>query len=263
MASPLVNMMEAYMSSDLAVVHPNAAGIDFGRKEIFVSVGDATFKRFSTFTEGYEEAIKYLQSKGVTTVAMEPAGVNWVMLYSMLEDAGLDPWLVDGAHFRNVPGRKSDVSDCQWLQQLHRYGLLTRSAVPGPDIRALRVYVRHRNSLIADAARQIQHMGKALQRMNIMLDTVISSIVSESGLRIIGAILGGERNPEALVQLCDEQIIQTKRAEVLASLRGTYRTEHIFALAQALETWQFLQQQIRHCDQEIEKSLQNIKDDVG
>jgi transposase len=250
------------MASDLAVVHSNAAGIDIGSREIFVSVGDATVKRFSTFTEGYEEAIKYLQSKGVTTVAMESTGVYWVMLYSMLEDAGLEPWLVNGAHTRNVPGRKSDVSDCQWLQQLHRFGLLHRSAVPGPEIRALRVYVRQRDVLIADAARQIQHMGKALEQMNIKLDTVISSLVSESGLRIIGAILGGERNPEVLVQLCDKRIIQAKRAEVLASLRGTYRAEHIFTLAQALETWQFQQQQIRHCDKEIEKALQTITDDL-
>jgi transposase len=251
------------MAPPLSVIHPHAAGIDIGSREIFIAIDDGVVQRFSTFTSGYEEAIAYLTLHGISTVAMESTGVYWVTLYSMIEEAGLEPWLVNGAHVHNVPGRKSDVSDCQWIQQLHRFGLLRRSAVPTTEVRELRTYVRQRDTLIADASRQVQHMGKALEQMNIKLQNVISSLVGESGFRMIIAMLEGERDPENLLRLCDVKIVKNKRAEVLASLRGHYRADQLFALRQAVETWEFLQRQIRDCDREIEKRLQSITKDLS
>ena len=183
------------MRKALEVIHPHAAGIDIGSRSFFVDAGEEEFKIFPTYTEGCHGVRDYLLSKGVTTVAMESTGVFWVVLYSVLEEAGIDVYLVNGREVRNVPGRKSDVKDCQWLRQLHAYGLLTKSFIPNDNIRILRSYMRLRQDHIRASATQINLMQKALTLMNIRLAEAINDITGASGLRIIEKIISGETIP--------------------------------------------------------------------
>ena len=246
----------------LRQIHAHAAGIDVGSESIFISVGPDQVRQFDTFTASLEQARDYLIEQGITSVAMEATGVYWVALYELLEASGLEVIVVNGAHVKNVPGRKSDVLDCQWLQQLHRHGLLRGSFIPDEAMRRLRTYVRLRDDHIEMGASHIQHMQKALDLMNIKLHEVISQIHGVSGLRVIEAILSGERDPERLAELCEAQILKKKRARVIASLVGTYKEEHLFALAQALTAWRFYQDQICACDREIERHLEELTRDI-
>lgn len=176
----------------------------------------------------------------------------------MLEEAGIEVYLVNGREVRNVPGRKSDVKDCQWLRQLHSYGLLRKSFIPDDKIRTLRSYTRLRQDHIRALATQVHLMQKSFTQMNIRLAEVISDITGASGLRIIQAILQGERNPDVLVSLCENSILKRKRELVLKALEGNYRPEHLFALKQAYDTWQHYQQLMLECDKQIEKLLEEI-----
>ena len=196
-------------------IREKAAGIDIGAQKVFVSVESQEVKSFYTFTEDFEKLCEYLLKYGIETVAMEATGVYWNILYEMLEETGIDVWLVDGRQTKQVPGRKTDVKDCQWIQQLHSYGLLKRCFVAEADIKELRVYQRLREDHIRSASMHINHMQKALTEMNIRLKEVLSQVHGASGLAIIKAILNGERDKDTLLKLCHQSILKTKKEEIL------------------------------------------------
>jgi transposase len=241
-------------------IRKNASGIDIGAKNIFVSVESDPVKSFETFTESFYEARDYLLSKGIETVAMESTGVYWVILYEILEQSGLDVWLVDGKQTRQVPGRKTDVKDCQWIQQLHSYGLLNRCFVPEDTVKEIRSYQRMREDHIRSASMHINHMQKSLTEMNIRLKEVLSQIHGASGMSIIEAILAGERNAEKLLALCHVSIREKKAEAVRKSLNGYYTQSGLFALKQAYAGYQFYQQQIKACDQQLQETMEKIND---
>jgi transposase len=236
-------------------IHPHAAGIDVGSTKIFVALPGEPPSCFDTFTAGFEAARDHLRERAVSTVAMEATGVYWLALYEVLEAAGIEVCVVNGAHARNLPGRKSDVSDSQWLAELHAHGLLRPSFVAPEEVRRLRSYQRLRDDHIEMASAHVLHMQKAFELLNIKLHHVISSLTGASGLRIVRAILDGERDAQKLALLCDERILKTKHERVLLSLQAVWRSEHLFALRQGLEGWEFYQTQIAACDREIERIL--------
>jgi hypothetical protein len=240
------------------VLNPKAAAIDVGSEKLHVSIAGGLPKVFNTFTVDVFALRDWLKSEGVTTVAMEATGVYWLYLYEVLEAAGFEVVVVNGRHVQNVPGRKSDMSDPQWLSTLHAHGLLRGGFVPPAAIRSLQDYQRQRADHITMAASHVQHMQKALERMNIKFHDVISDLVGVSGRRVIDAILAGERKPETLAELCDEQILNKKRAAVIESLRGCWKEEQLFALRQAVELWDFYQKKIEECDRRLETALHQL-----
>lgn len=235
-----------------------AAGIDIGSRKVFVSIEGDEVRSFFTFTEDFENLRGYLVENAIETVAMESTGVYWGILYEMLEEAGIDVWLVDGAQTKQVPGRKTDVKDCQWIQQLHSYGLLNRCFVADSDIKELRIYQRLREDHIRSASMHINHMQKALIEMNIRLPEVLSQVHGVSGLAIIKAILDGERDKEKLLRLCDKKIIKNKSEDVLKSLNGRYTKSGLFALKQAFDSYQFYQNQIKQCDMMLQEVIKRM-----
>jgi transposase len=241
-------------------IRENAAGIDIGAKKVFVSVEGQEVKNFFTFTEDLEQVRDYLLKNKIKTVAMEATGVYWNILYEILAEAGLDVWLVDGRQTKQVPGRKTDVKDCQWIQQLHSYGLLNRCYVVESDVKELRSYQRLREDHIRSASMHVNHMQKALTEMNIRLTEVLSQIHGTSGLAIIEAILKGERNKEKLLKMCHSSIIKNKKEEVLKSLNGKYTQAGLFALQQAFDSYNFYQNQIQQCDQMLDKVIKRMGD---
>jgi transposase len=241
-------------------IRENAAGIDIGAKKVFVSVEEHEVKSFFTFTEDLEQLRDYLLKHKIETVAMEATGVYWNILYEILEETGIDVWLVDGRQTKQVPGRKTDVKDCQWIQQLHSYGLLNRCFVVESDIKELRSYQRLREDHIRSAAMHVNHMQKALTEMNIRLKEVLSQIHGASGLAIIEAILKGERNKDTLLRMCHSSIIKNKKEEVLKSLNGKYTQAGLFALQQAFDSYTFYQHQIQQCDQMLDKVIKRMGD---
>lgn len=249
------------MKQNLEIVHPFAAGIDIGSKNFYVDAGEENIRVFPTFTEDCNALRDYLLSQKITTVAMESTGVYWVILYSVLEEAGIEVYLVNGRDVKNLPGRKSDVKDCQWLRQLHSYGLLRKSFIPKSDIRVVRSYLRLRQDHIRAVATQVHLMQKALTQMNIRLTDVLSDITGASGLRMLEAIVSGERNPEVLLSLCVTQLKDKKGDLILKSLQGHYREEHLFALRQALGTWHYYNNLINEIDEEVSKQLANMTKD--
>lgn len=249
------------MKKNLEIVHPFAAGIDIGSKNFYVDAGEENIRVFPTFTEDCNALRDYLLSQKITTVAMESTGVYWVILYSVLEESGIEVYLVNGRDVKNLPGRKSDVKDCQWLRQLHSYGLLRKSFIPQSDIRVVRSYLRLRQDHIRSVATQVHLMQKALTQMNIRLTDVLSDITGASGLRMLEAIVSGERNPEVLLSLCVNQLKDKKGDLILKSLQGHYREEHLFALRQALGTWHYYNNLINEIDEEVSKQLANMTKD--
>ena len=242
-------------------VYPNNAGIDIGSEKIFIGIEGKEVVSYNTYTDSYTKVIEYLKGNKITTVAMEATGVYWMALYDMIEASGIKVSLVNPREVRNVPGRKSDVADCQWIQQLHSFGLLRECFIPEDEIRELRQYVRLRNDYIGLAAQHTQHMQKALDLMNIKLHNVISQITGASGMRILKAIIEGERNPEIMLSLCEAIIQKNKREEVIMSLNGNYRSEYIFLLEQAIICYEFFQERIIQCDKKIQCQLEKmIKD---
>ena len=239
-------------------IRKNAAGIDIGAKKVFVAIEGQEVRSFYTFTEDFEKLCHYFFENDIKTVAMEATGVYWSILYEMLEEGGIDVWLVDGRQTKQVPGRKTDVKDCQWIQQLHSYGLLNRCFVAESDIKELRSYQRLREDHIRSASMHINHMQKALTEMNIRLKEVIDQIHGVSGLAIIEAILKGERDKEKLLKLCHTKIVKNKKDEVLKALNGRYTKQGLFALRQAFESYSFYQNQIEQCDQMINDVLKKI-----
>jgi len=239
-------------------IRENVAGIDIGAKEVFVYVEGQGVKSFLTFTEDLEALAKYLIRHGIETIAMEATGVYWNILFEILEEAGIEVWLVDGRETKQVPGRKTDVKDCQWIHELHSHGLLKRCFVARDDIKELRSYQRLREDHIRSASMHINHMHKALTQMNIRLKETISQIHGVSGLKVIDAILKGERDKKVLLNLCDTRIIRNKKEDVLKALNGKYTRAGLFALQQAFEAFNFYQKQIAECDQEIEKIIHRM-----
>jgi len=242
----------------LSVVDANAAAIDVGSEKLHVSVAGDVPKVFGTFTGELETLSQWLKSNQVRSVAMEATGVYWLYLYEVLEAAGLEVVMVNGRHVQNVPGRKTDMSDCQWLATLHAHGLLRGGFVPPAGIRRLQDYQRLRTDHIIGAGSQVQKMQQALERMNIKFHDVISDLTGVSGLKVVRAIIHGQRNPALLLALCDVQIQKKKATAVMESLRGCWKDEQLFALSQALELWETFQQKIVACDRQIEKLLHEL-----
>jgi len=247
----------------LPVLDPQAAAIDVGSEKLHVSIAGDIPKVFGTFTSGLEALRDWLKGQQVRSVAMEATGVYWLYLYEVLESAGLEVVVVNGRHVQNVPGRKTDMADCQWLATLHAHGLLRGGFVPPADIRQLQDYQRLRADHIIGAASQVQKMQQALERMNIKLHDVISDLTGVSGLKVVRAILKGERRPGELLALCDEQIQKKKSEAVKESLRGCWKKEQLFALRQALELWETYQQKIKDCDSEIQTLLNQMAGPPG
>jgi len=243
------------------VLDPRAAFVDVGSEHMHVSVAGDEPAVFGTVTSQLHALRDWLKSEGVRSVAMEATGVYWLPLYSVLEAAGFEVLMVNGRQTRNVPGRKTDMKDCQWGATLHMHGLLKAGFVPPADIRRLQDYLRLRADHVASAAGHVQHMQKALERMNIKLHDVIASLAGMSGLAVVRAIINGERSPEALLALCDQQIRRAKAEQVKEALRGTWEAEHIFALRQALQSWDHYQQQIVECDRQIQSVLPPLDPD--
>jgi transposase len=244
--------------SGLPILKPHAAGVDIGATEIFVAVpadrDPEPIRSFATFTEDLHRLADWLQGCGIETVAMESTGVYWIPLFQILEARGLEVCLVNARYYQNVPGRRTDVCDCQWLQYLHAVGLLRPSFRPAPQVCVLRTLLRHRDNLIQLASTHVQHLQKALNQMNLQIHHVISDITGLTGLAILDAILAGERDPQTLAKLRDPRI---KAAEetIIRALVGDYRPEHLFTLRQSLQSYRYYQQLIAECDQEIEKQL--------
>lgn len=239
----------------------HSAGIDIGAKKLFVSIENHPVKIFDTFTEDLEMLSTYLKSHNIETVAMEATGVYWVILYDILVSHNFDVWLVDGRSTKQVPGRKTDVKDSQWIQQLHSYGLLNKCFIPDSLVQELRTYQRLREDHIRSSAMHINHIQKALILMNIRLKEVISQIHGASGMRIVRAILLGERSAEKLASLCDSRILKTKKEWVIKSLKGHYNESSLFSLEQAVNGYDFYQQQIANCDIKLEQVLKKMHKD--
>lgn len=249
--------------SALQAVHANAAGIDIGSREHYVAVppdrDKQPVRRFETFTADLHVLANWLQECGVDTVALESTGVYWIPLFEVLEERGFHVVLVDTRRLKNVPGRKTDVLDCQWLQQLHTYGLLQAAFRPDDEICVLRSYLRQRAMLIEYASHHIQHMHKALEQMNVKLANVISDITGLTGQAILDAILSGERDPLILAKLRDPRC-QNDEETIAKSLHGNWRDDHLFELRQAVELYRTYRTKLAECDAEIEAYLGTFED---
>jgi transposase len=246
----------------LPALNKNAAGIDVGNAEHYVAVPagrDAEpVQKFGSFTADLHRMAQWLKACGIQTVAMQATGVYWVALYQILEDHGLDVNVVNAHHTKTLPGRKTDVLECQWLQKLHTFGLLNNSFQPTEEIRVLRTYMRQREKLVAGASTCIQHIQKTLTEMNLQLTNVISDISGMTGMAILRAIVSGERNPQALARLKGERI-QASREEIAQSLEGTWRPELLFVLEQSLALYDVYQHKIAECDLRIEGHLKSME----
>jgi transposase len=242
-------------------IRTNAAGIDIGSRQVFVSLEGGIVKSFETFTSDLESLSQYLKDNGVTTVTMEATGSYWYVLYDILAAAGIDAWLVGGRQTRQIPGKKTDVKDCQWIQQLHSYGLLNRCFVPEAAIKEIRSYERLREDHIRSAFMHVQHMQKALIEMNIRLPEVLSQVHGFSGMSMITAILAGERDAVMLIAMCHKSLREKKSTELLKALQGHCTSQGLFALNQAYQAYTFYQGQVFICDKHIQNVLERINKD--
>ena len=249
------------LSKHLEQINLYAAGIDIGSESHYVAVpeglDDEPVRCFGCFTGDLERLADWLVRIGIQSVAMESTGIYWIPCFELLEERGLEVLLVNASHVKNVTGRKTDVLDCQWLQQLHTYGLLAGAFRPAEQVSALRGYLRHRGNLVRYAGSHIQHMQKALRQMNLLLDNVVSDITGKTGMTIIRAILKGERDPAKLAAYRDGRC-QRSEHEIAQSLHGHYREEHLFAFRQCVELYDTSTRQILACDEAIERQLQGF-----
>lgn len=248
-------------STGLPVVHERAAGIDIGSRFHVVAVGadlcELPVQTFQAFTSDLQRMADWLVATKITTVAMESTGVYWVPVYEVLEGRGIEVILANAREARSVPGRKTDVNDAQWLQRLHACGLLRASFRPGRDIAALRAYLRLRERHLDYAAAHIQHMHKALTFMNLQLHHVVADVTGVTGMKIIRAIVDGQRDPQTLAQMRDVRC-KASLETVRAALVGNYQPEHVFALAQALALYDFYQTRVDECDERIKEVLATL-----
>ena len=247
---------------ELRQVNLDAAGIDIGAESHFVAVScdrsAECVREFKSFTEDLKELAKWLKECRITTVAMQSTGVYWIPLFDILESEGFEVRLVNPRHLKNVPGRKSDVLDCQWLQQLHTYGLLSGSFRPEQKICELRAYTRQRAGLVKQASSHIHHIQKALNMMNLQLQHVLSDVMGQTGLKMLRAIVAGERDPKKLAEYRDIRCKKSIR-EIEKSLEGNYLPEHVFKLRQELDLYDQFQRLLCECDQEIESCLKDFE----
>lgn len=243
--------------SSITIINPDSAGIDIGASSHFVAVpaerDKETVREFEAYTPDIHKMIEWLKKCKIKTVVMESTGSYWIPVFEMLEQAGFEVNLVDAHHVKNIRGRKSDVIDCQWLQQLHSHGLLSAAFRPEDKMVELRNYVRQRSMLIEAAAVHVNRMQKSLIQMNIHLHNAISDITGVTGMAIVRAILAGERDPTKLAKMRDPRCKQPEKV-IKSSLQGNYRDEHLFTLKQAMEAYDFYQKQVLECDEILKKN---------
>ncbi len=243
------------------ILHPNAAGIDVGSQRHYVAVpvdrDPQPVRCFGCLTPDLQAMAHWLTACGIDTAALESTGVYWIPVAQVLEENGLDVYLVDARQAKNLPGRKTDVKDCQWLQELHSVGLLARAFRPPDAICTLRSYWRHRKGLVEMTAMQIQLMHKSLEQMNLQLHKVLSDLTGVTGLKIVRAILKGQRDPVELAQL-KHPLVQSSEETIAKALTGDWRPEHLFTLRQAVELYDTYQQKIEACDQEIAAYMKTL-----
>src|SRR5713101_1577424 len=247
----------------LEVVHCDAAGIDIGNESHYVAVPPSRdsqpVRRFGCTTAELKVMAGWLHQCGIRTVAMQSTGVYWIAVYDILEEAGFEVYLVNARETKNLPGRKSDVPESQWLMKLHTYGLLRNSFRPSQEIRRLRTYWRQRNDLVRAAGRHIQRIQKALTQMNIQLANVLSDVSGVTGQTIIQAILAGERDPHKLAEFRDPRVKASKH-EIARSLEGNWQEDLLFVLKQEQDGYEFCQKQMLECDRQVEQYLQQRED---
>lgn len=244
--------------SQWTITHPNACGIDVGARSHYVAVppdrADQPVREFGCHTSDLIALADWVQGCGVSTVALESTGVYWIALYEVLESRGLDVWLVNAKSVRHVSGRKSDVLDCQWLQQLHTFGLLRRAFRPEAAVCEVREVVRLREGVLAERARHVQRMQKALTQMNVQLMSVLTDIAGQTGLAIIRAIVAGERDTQRLAELRDYRV-RASAEEIASSLQGTWKAEHLFCLSHELASYDFYTERLGVIDAQLEVQL--------
>ena len=245
----------------LDVVHADAAGIDIGGSEHWVAISpdrdEQPVRCFACFTADVEQMADWLVARGIRSVAMQSTGVYWMPVFEILQQHGLEVYLVNARHTKNLPGRKSDVAECQWLLKLHTFGLLNNSFQPSDEVRAVRSLWRHRGGLVGQASSAIQRMQKALVEMNIQLSTVLSDLSGVSGMAIVQAILDGKRDPRELAKLADPQV-KASKAVIAKSLHGNWREELLFVLRQEVESYRACQDRIAACDKKVQELLQRF-----
>jgi transposase len=262
MRKSTTNLNKKISSAQLKKMNLMAAGIDIGAQSHFVAVpeecAEKNVREFKSFTADLNDLVSWLRECQITTVAMESTGVYWIPLFELLESSGIEVKLVDARQVKNVSGRKTDVMDCQWLQELHTYGLLQGAFRPDEQICKLRAYLRQRHNLITQCSKQIQHMQKALNQMNIQLQHVLSDITGETGMKIIRAITSGERDSKVLASYRHHNCKNPKEI-IEKSLEGSYREEHLFVLKQSLSIYDCFHEKIVQCEEEIENYLSTFK----
>jgi len=255
-------MKKQKFNTGLPIRNVNSAGIDIGSTQYDVAIPDYNsgghiVQQFGTFTKDITALISWLKEEGITTVAIESTGVYWINLHLLLEKSGIDPYLVNAKHVKNVTGRKRDDTDAIWLQKLHACGLLQKSFQPDKNFYSLRTFVRQRDKVLQTGADSVRRMQKALELMNLKIHNVISDILGKTGTLIIEAILKGERSPEKFLDYKDSRI-KASNEDIIASLTGIWNDEYIFLLQQAYDAYQFSQQQAMQCEQKIEQLLIEI-----
>lgn len=259
-----IHMANSRSKVSFQLVNPHAAGIDVGSKSNWVCVGEGKdqVREFGVFTEDHHALAKWLQSHQVKTIAMESTGIYWKPLFLVLQAYGFELLLVNASHVKNVRGKKTDMSDCHWIWQLHRAGLLQGSFQPDEFTEELRTYNRHRQNLIEGAAQQISRMQKALVLMNLQLPVVLTDITGKSGQAIIQAILNGERDGHKLAALADGRVRASKE-KIAKALNGQWHKQQLFVLQQSWDHYHFYQKQIKVCDQQIEQQLLARSEQTG
>lgn len=253
-------------STDLPIINPFAAGADIGSRSHFIAApnknGEIATREFGTFTEDLDQLIDWLKRLGITTVAMESTGTYWIPFYEKLEIAGIEAVLVNPSHIKNVPGRKTDVKDCQWIQKMHSLGLLRGAFRPQADVLKLRTILRHRQSLVRHQSPHVLHMQKSLMCMNIQLHHAVSDILGSTGMGIINAILQGERDCAKLAKLRDRRCLNDEET-IAKALNGNYLEEQLYILNQSVQMYKHYQQLIHDCDKELEKILSLFEDKIA
>lgn len=249
-------------SASLRRVHPNAAGIDVGAEKHYVAVAadrdPEPVRCFGCLTPELHAMARWLKDRGIETVAIESTGVYWIPVMQILEQYELEVYLVDARQAKQLPGRKTDIKDCQWLQELHQHGLLTRAFRPADAICVLRSYWRHRKDLVEMASMQIQLMHKSLEQMNIQVHKVLSDVTGVTGMKILRAIVAGERDPVVLARM-RHPLVKSSAETIAQALTGHWRAEHLFTLGQALELYDVYQEKLAACDRQIEAYMQTLE----